>query len=192
MSVHPAAPTQITLTTPRGEGGAAPATSDQPSTKNDFWGEDGFAFGDLLDVINPLQHIPIVSTIYRAITHDDIAPGPRMAGDTLLGGLLGFIGGLANVVVEQATGKDIGENIVAAFNGDDKDNANFAAARDENEAAALAIDRNAAAQLQEDVEREYAALNDQVEQTGVLTEQKTLYPSNPMYHKQYRMVQGLG
>ena len=32
------------------------------------------SFSDLLDIINPLQQLPIVSTIYRAITGD---PSPR-------------------------------------------------------------------------------------------------------------------
>ena len=45
-----------------------------------FFGADGLTFGDVLDVINPLQHIPVVSTIYRAITGDEISPGARVAG----------------------------------------------------------------------------------------------------------------
>ena len=35
-----------------------------------FWAGNGFSFHDLLDTINPLQHLPVVSTIYRAITGD--------------------------------------------------------------------------------------------------------------------------
>ncbi|MBT5049270.1 MAG: hypothetical protein HOM58_12290 [Rhodospirillaceae bacterium] len=35
----------------------------------------GFSFGDFLDIINPLQHIPVVSTIYRMVTEDEIGPG---------------------------------------------------------------------------------------------------------------------
>ncbi|MDP6473864.1 MAG: hypothetical protein QF894_03030 [Alphaproteobacteria bacterium] len=37
-----------------------------------FFGADGFGFDDFLDLINPLQHIPIISTIYREITGDTI------------------------------------------------------------------------------------------------------------------------
>ncbi len=33
-----------------------------------------FSFDDFLDIINPLQHLPVISTIYRAITHDTINP----------------------------------------------------------------------------------------------------------------------
>ena len=32
------------------------------------------AFADVLDIINPLQHIPVVSTLYRSLTGDTIAP----------------------------------------------------------------------------------------------------------------------
>ena len=198
MSIHSSAPTSITLTRPQGQ--AAGETA--PGSKDDFWGEDGFTFGDLLDVINPLQHIPIISTIYRELTGDAIAPGPRMAGGALLGGVFGFIGGLANVVAEQETGKDIGENVMAAFSGGDNDATDIASAEEDEsitvdatsgDASDVAIDREAAAQLQEEVEREYAGLNDQLAQTGVITEPaRTLYPSNPLYHRQYRAMQGLG
>ena len=37
-----------------------------------FFGKDGFTFLDFLDVINPLQHIPIISSVYRSITNDSI------------------------------------------------------------------------------------------------------------------------
>ena len=39
-----------------------------------FFGKDGFTFFDFLDVINPLQHIPVVSTLYRSLTGDEIDP----------------------------------------------------------------------------------------------------------------------
>lgn len=82
------------------------------------WGGDGFGFDDFIDMINPLQHIPIVSSIYRAVTGDEIAPGARMVGGALLGGVVGMAASAANVMFEQATGKDIGENVLALFDGD--------------------------------------------------------------------------
>lgn len=82
-----------------------------------FWGEDGLRFGDLLDAINPLQHIPIVSTVYRAFTGDEIAPGARLAGGTLFGGPLGFLSGLANTVIEGATGRDASQHMLARLPG---------------------------------------------------------------------------
>ena len=84
-----------------------------------LWGEDGFSFGDLVDLINPLQHIPGVATLYREFTGDQIAPGARLLGGTLFGGIGGAVSALVNVVVEDATGKDVGEHIVAFATGGD-------------------------------------------------------------------------
>ncbi len=75
--------------------------------------ESGFSFADLLDIINPLQHIPIVSTIYRQITGDEIGAGARILGGALFGGVLGLVSGLANALVERETGRDIGDNVLA-------------------------------------------------------------------------------
>ena len=48
------------------------------------------SFGDFLDMINPLQHIPVVSSVYRAATGDSINPVSRIAGDALYGGIFGL------------------------------------------------------------------------------------------------------
>jgi hypothetical protein len=98
---------------------ASPASQNAVSgTATAAFGEDGFTFGDLVDIINPLQHIPIVSTIYRKITGDEIAAGSRVIGDGLFGGALGFLSGLVNLAVEQETGKDIGGHVMALFDDD--------------------------------------------------------------------------
>jgi hypothetical protein len=83
------------------------------------FGDDGPTFFDILDIINPLQHIPIISTLYRAVTGDEIDPVPRIAGGALFGGLIGAISSLVDVVVEELTGNDIGGNVLALFEGDD-------------------------------------------------------------------------
>jgi hypothetical protein len=49
----------------------------------------GFGFSDFVDVINPLQHIPGVSDVYRALTNDQISEDARHAGRTLYGAALG-------------------------------------------------------------------------------------------------------
>ena len=85
----------------------------------DFWGADGFTFGDLLDLINPLRHVPIVSTLYRSATGDDISPGASIAGGGLFGGVFGLVSAVVNVMLKEATGSDIGERVVALFDGDD-------------------------------------------------------------------------
>jgi len=92
-------------------------------TEANPWGEDGFTFGDVLDMINPLQQIPGVSTVYRAITGDEIAPAARLLGGSLLGGLPGLAMSAINTFVEETTGSDIGGTILAAFTGDDADEA---------------------------------------------------------------------
>lgn len=68
-------------------------SSKSPTSQEgiNIFGEDGFTFGDLLDIVNPLQHIPIVGTIYRKITGDTIAPAMEIAGGALFGGPLGAI-----------------------------------------------------------------------------------------------------
>lgn len=91
---------------------ATPAASSL--AKTGFWGEDGFSFGDLLDLINPLQHIPIISNVYRAVTGDQIAAGPRLLGGGLFGGPIGLAVSMANLAVEDATGNDVGGHILAA------------------------------------------------------------------------------
>jgi hypothetical protein len=81
------------------------------------------SFGDLLDVINPLQHIPIVNDIYREATGDKIGVGARLAGGALFGGPLGLVAAAINCVVEEATGHDIGGHAIALFKGEGGDGA---------------------------------------------------------------------
>ncbi|CAA6604876.1 conserved hypothetical protein [Rhodospirillaceae bacterium LM-1] len=85
----------------KGEQAPFAGQSDTPS----FW--------DFVDAINPLQHLPVISTIYRAITGDEIAPVPRIVGGMLFGGPLGLIGAIANETVRQDTGQDLGEHAMA-------------------------------------------------------------------------------
>jgi hypothetical protein len=75
--------------------------------------EPGFGFGDLLDVINPLQHIPVIGTIYRAVTHDALSPTAEIFGGALFGGIVGAMASMADVVFAQATGKDMGDTVFA-------------------------------------------------------------------------------
>lgn len=77
-----------------------------------LFGDDGLTFLDVLDVINPLQHIPVISTIYRAVTGDEIAAGPRVLGGALFGGLIGAVSSLVNAIIDEISGKDIGEHII--------------------------------------------------------------------------------
>ncbi|QKK04159.1 MAG: hypothetical protein HND56_12390 [Pseudomonadota bacterium] len=75
---------------------------------------EGWSFFDLLDIVNPLQHIPIVSSIYRSITGDEIKPAARAIGGFLFGGPLGLASGIVNGAVADATGKDLPETLLAS------------------------------------------------------------------------------
>jgi hypothetical protein len=79
---------------------------------------DGFSFGDFLDIINPLQHIPLVSTLYRHLTGDAIGTPEKIAGDTLYGGLVGFVSSIADSAYQAITGKDFGNTLLALVDGD--------------------------------------------------------------------------
>lgn len=81
-----------------------------------FWStDDGFSFSELLDIVNPLQHLPIISSIYRSITGDEIGIGPRLAGGVLFGGPLGLLMAGINALFEEASGGNIADHAVALF-----------------------------------------------------------------------------
>jgi hypothetical protein len=68
-------------------------------------GEEDLTFADLLDAINPLQHLPIVSIIYRAITGEKIGLAAKLVGDTLYGGgPIAFLASGVSAVFEGASG----------------------------------------------------------------------------------------
>ena len=81
--------------------------------------DSGFSFADFLDIVNPFQHIPVVSTLYRSITGDEIGTPEKIAGDTLYGGAIGFITSLADTAFKSITGKDVGDTVLAFLTGDD-------------------------------------------------------------------------
>ncbi len=77
----------------------------------------GFSFHDFLSIINPLQHIPVIGTLYRAITGDTIGVPEKIAGDALFGGVWGAISGVADAAFQAVTGKDFGDTVLALFTG---------------------------------------------------------------------------
>ena len=81
--------------------------------------EEPFGFGDLVDIVNPLQHIPLVSNLYRAITGDKIRSSSDIIGGALYGGIAGAASGLANVIIKHETGKNVMEHAVAMMQGKD-------------------------------------------------------------------------
>ena len=75
---------------------------------------EGF-FHHLWNVVNPLQHVPVIGTIYRAITGEHLDPVEKIAGDTLYGGLWGAVTSVADVAFEKLTGKDFEDTALALF-----------------------------------------------------------------------------
>lgn len=82
---------------------------------NIWSGNDGVTFADFLDVVNPLHHLPIIGTIYRAITGDEISLGARLLGSGLFGGPLGFLAAGINAAFEEISGGNIAQHAIALF-----------------------------------------------------------------------------
>lgn len=96
-----------------------PGPPAAPAPRHAAKGAAEFGFWDLLDIINPLQHIPVVSTIYRAITGDELKGTARILGGVLFGGPIGGAFAVFNAIFADATGRDLGDHALAmAFGGE--------------------------------------------------------------------------
>ena len=71
---------------------------------------DQFGFGDLVDMVNSLHHIPVVGHVYREISGDTIKPISKIMGSAAFGGPLGVATALVDTVVIQETGQDMAGN----------------------------------------------------------------------------------
>ena len=77
---------------------------------------EGLSFNDLIDTLNPLQHIPVISEIYRGLTGDNISPQARIAGGTLYGGPVGLAATLASMAIAGGNGEaGAGDRLYAAL-----------------------------------------------------------------------------
>jgi hypothetical protein len=106
--VTPEIPLTIVASPQSAAPGAGPATGDH---------DHGFSFHEFLSAINPLQYLPVIGTIYRAVTGDVIPEALREGGSLLVSGLMGGPIGVVTsflmTVVEKAIGIDP-EKIAAA------------------------------------------------------------------------------
>lgn len=74
------------------------------------------SFHDLIDTLNPLQHIPVVADIYRGLTGDKISPQARIAGGALYGGPVGLVASVASLALAGGSGEQgIGDQLYAAL-----------------------------------------------------------------------------
>ena len=94
------------------------SSEPRPERSSGFklFGSDGFTALDAIDIVNPLQHLPIIGPLYRKFTGDSLDPFSRIAGNTLFFGPFGAAFSSINVAVEEITGKDIGSNVLAILN----------------------------------------------------------------------------
>ncbi len=74
--------------------------------------EDGFKFSDIIDMINPLHHLPFVGMAYRGMTGDELKPMSHVVGGALYGGPVGAITGSMNAITQFQTGQDIGDHML--------------------------------------------------------------------------------
>lgn len=108
--------TELAIQTQTAAAGAAATTTAGA-------GASEVSFGDfvetLIDIVNPLQHLPVVSTLYRSLTGDEIAAPAQLIGGALFGGALGVAGAAVNLVIEDMTGRDIGDHALALLDDED-------------------------------------------------------------------------
>lgn len=53
--------------------------------------DKSFGFLDIVDIVNPLQHIPVVSNLYQSATGDTIGAIAKIVGGAVFGGPLGAL-----------------------------------------------------------------------------------------------------
>lgn len=80
------------------------------------------SFRELVSELNPLQYLPVIGPLYRAVTGDTIPESARTVGSVVVSGLLGGPIGIATslgfLAVEKLTGIDpekIGHDVAASL-----------------------------------------------------------------------------
>ncbi|MBL8702195.1 MAG: hypothetical protein JNK67_27670 [Alphaproteobacteria bacterium] len=89
-----------------------------PGGPSDRSGDDKFKFSDLVALVNPLQHLPIIGPLYRKLTGDEPHPAVKVIGGLIFGGPIGLVNATLNHVFEQTTGKTPVDAIAGLFMGD--------------------------------------------------------------------------
>jgi hypothetical protein len=85
------------------------------------------SFEDVIDLINPLEHIPVLSSLYRGISGETISPVSRIAGDALYGGVFGVasaalsaLGAIGDeIITANNGGQSVSSTVVAALFGEE-------------------------------------------------------------------------
>lgn len=92
---------------PEGADSQAASTVPALAYQND---RPGMTFDDVVDMINPLQHLPVIGTLYRKLSGDTLSPISNIIGGALFGGPVGAVASTVNVIVKDRTGRDVTEN----------------------------------------------------------------------------------
>lgn len=80
-------------------GGSMPVSGETANSAAVPPGEESrFGLADLIDIVNPLQHIPVVGLLYRHITGDEIGAVAQILGGGLFGGIVGAAAGGAEAL----------------------------------------------------------------------------------------------
>jgi hypothetical protein len=116
MVFSPSAVSQTAASTATSTATSASAAPSDTSSGTGGNQDEGF-FHHLLDIVNPLQHLPVIGTIYRSVTGEHIGPVEKIAGDTLYGGIWGAVSSVADVAFEGITGKSVEDTVLAWFKG---------------------------------------------------------------------------
>jgi hypothetical protein len=113
-------PTSIALLDPNAHppaGAVATRAPEAAAHGYKLFGEDGLTFDDILDILNPLHHLPVIGPLYRAATGDTISAASRITGGALFGGPIGFATSFADTLLQEASGKDAGGHILSLLRG---------------------------------------------------------------------------
>ena len=114
---------------------------ETPGARELFLGPDGkFGWDDFIDIINPLQHIPVVAQVYRAVTGDEAYALSNFIGAAPFGPL-SVANAVVDTVIRGQTGRDAGTDLAAQVLGIDRrepEEANLKLAMDANDQAASA------------------------------------------------------
>lgn len=86
-------------------------TSDKPEIAYETLpSEDAYSFGDVIDMVNPFHHLPVIGMFYRKFSGDTIKPFASIIGGTIFGGPVGAVSSTVNAIIKDRTGKDVAEN----------------------------------------------------------------------------------
>jgi len=68
--------------------------------------DSSFGIADVVDMINPLQHIPLVSNLYQSVTGDTMGGLAQIVGGAIFGGPIGALASAGMVAYQSAKAQE--------------------------------------------------------------------------------------